>query len=400
MDRCKAKSIVQEQKLIDSELSRKILWAIAHNTEIPDVDLPAGITPKQIEQLRHDYKQQASNNPTLIGQPRNRIFYELLANKFPDFSWECRGDNVIFRAPKVGYLEPSLLSLLLLPIAANNHSYLQERYPCLAQLPHALVTAIDVLFQQLQVIYPSKEEMANIVRWLQRGLQGERLQLFSLVCPDYSVVSTGDPLCPYLHTFNELGAGVGLIAKRALAAYPLIATVLQQFDIKLLKPVVALADYEILAESGLTRLGLTHEEFLARLHSSRNALTELSEIEIENPMITNLCDGYDSWRQLHRKYHTQFMQSDFGAAKLNQKRLLAMVKTRKALYDRWHGQRNNLQEYISLLLDQAAEYAAVGEIINRCYDNCLVLGADHSVFEPFYKIKQITPTLYLKRFYC
>jgi MFS family permease len=47
--------------------------------------------------------------------------------------------------------------------------------------------------------------------------------VFSPVCPDYSIEPTGNPLCPYRHTFNELGSGLGLIAQSLIQALLCIA---------------------------------------------------------------------------------------------------------------------------------------------------------------------------------
>lgn len=404
MEKHIARSIIKSFDLIPGKISKQVLWAIQKNLPLDPMNLPKGISHEQIEELRKSYKEAAVDIEGPDQNTRNHVFYTLIQKKIPLFSWKFCPKNkeqksILLNIPRIKNLEPSLLSLLLHQGPFENKSSLQQRYPMLAGFKTDLIDAIEQLFQKLQVIYPDETNMQGLINWLQRGLAGEVLTLFSLACPDYSVEATGDPQCPYRHTFNELGSGIGPIARRILSALPAIDETFKQFGITI-RPILSMADYEVLTEANLTRVNLTAEVFLQRMQSSRNAFQESCSIPIQTPMITELSNGHHSWLALLNQFKARFHQNDFGLSQLNRKKLLAIIKTRKQLYDRWQGVRPTLDDYLPQLLEQGAEYAAVGSIINRNFRNCLILGADHSAFAPFYSTEQFLPSLYLRRFYC
>lgn len=381
-----------------------VLKAIRNNSSIKPEHLPTNISLEQVEELRLRYQQKiAALGEDRNTSPRNHIFFHLIQDRFPTFSWETRlienKYHVVFNAPRVKNLEPSLLSLLLGNFPFEKNKALQHRYNELQDLPAALVDELDNLFEKIRVILPDNSAMKGIVDWIKCGLNGAELNMFSLACPDYSVEITGDPSCPFKHTFNELGSEIGLIARRVLEAIPIISQSLKKFGIKV-NFTLAMADYEVLSDSNLTRLKLSFAEFEKRMDSSRKMFQHACLTPIQTPMVTELCGGYEGWKKLYLQIRTRFTQSDFGQAMLDQANLFDIIKTRKQLYDRWHGASEKLEDYLSILLDQGAEYSAVGTIISQQYPNCLILGADHSALAPFYSVEKFIPSLYLKRFYC
>jgi hypothetical protein len=392
-----AKEIIRKKKLISSEVSKKILFAVRNQRKVDLTLLPKEISPTKIKQLQKLYNKRVTENQDQQDCPRNSIFYNIIKSKIPTFSWEIRGKNVVFNVPKIANLEPSLLSLLLLDIEFDNN-YIEHRYSTLKELPKNVSDEVIQLFEKIKIIYPDKENMQRIVKWLDAGLRGETLYTFSLACPDYSVEPTGDPRYPFRHTFSEVHSGIGLIARRILDAIPIIKHSFAKFNIDFI-PILAMADYEILSEANLKILKITSDEFLKRMESSRNSFKKDCSIPIVTPHVTELCGGYEKWKEIHSYFKDQFQKNDFGAGKINEKKITEILKSRKLLYARWYGFKEKIEEYLPILLEQGAEYATVGEIVAFTYKNCLILGADHSVFAEFYNINQSIPLLYLKRFY-
>jgi hypothetical protein len=392
-----AKGIIQKKNLIGGEVSKTILSAIRRQCKIDLAILPKEIHATKIAQLQKLYNETLNENQYQQDFPRNKVFYNIIKSKIPAFSWKTCGKNVVFNIPKISNLEPSLLSLLLLDIEFDNSSIV-HRYACLKGLPEELSYEIIQLFEKIQVISPDKENMQRIVTWLNAGLSGETLYIFSLACPDYSAEPTGDSQYPFRHTFNEVHSGIGLIAKRILDAVPVIKNSFEKFNIDFI-PILAMADYEIIAEINLKTLKISSDEFLKRIESSRNSFKKACSVRIETPYVTELCGGYEKWNDIYSCFRDRFKKNDFGTARINEKIINEILKARKQLYARWYGFKERIEEYLPILVEQAAEYAAVGEIVSRTYKNCLILGADHSVFAPFYNINRSTPLLYLKRFY-
>lgn len=71
-------------------------------------------------------------------------------------------------------------------------------------LAYPIIEIIDALFKKIKIFYPPEAEMKLIVDWLIKGLSGEKLTIFSPICPDYATVQTGNKECPIQFTFEYL----------------------------------------------------------------------------------------------------------------------------------------------------------------------------------------------------
>lgn len=404
MEKETAKAVINSYNLIPGKIGRKILLAIENNIPILAHDLPEGITLKQIEDLRSLYCKKAKQIPP--GKyPRNFIFYHLIKDKISEFHWKIEHDsiddhariNVEINSPRVKNLRPSLLSLLLDKVDPSQDFLLQRKYKCIDKLPISTLKTISALMEEMEIVYPNERNMQQIVYWLLTGLSGQILTIFSPVCPDYSVEATGNSHCPYRHTFNELGNGLGLIAKRILDVLPVFVKNLNQCGIKT-EIIVGLGDFEAFSETNLKRLKITQEEFLNRLSKSKNAFEKACKVSATVYMITDMLGGPKHWLATHQLFADRLLKKDYGASSLSYKKLSEIVRKRKNLYDRWYGKKQ-LLDHIPQLLTQGAEYAAMGSILSQ-FDNCLILGADNDAMGPFYSVVVELPTLYLKRFYC
>lgn len=400
-----AKEIINKFGLIPGKIGRKILLAIENNNWINYEDLPEVVTKHQIEKLKSVY-QQKLNEIGNFTYPRNLIFYHVIKDKYPEFSWNISSNNfddkipaaIEIKSPRVNNLRPSLLSLLLDRVSAEKDTLLHRKYKCVDKIPINLAKAISVVMKKIEVIYPDEQDMQLFVNWLIVGLNGHELTIFSPVCPDYSVEPTGDPKCPYRHTFNELGEGLGLIAKRILTAVPILINALESFGLTI-KIIIGIGDFEANSQANLKRLGITKDEFLNRVAKSKKALKEDAHHFMDIRMITDMLGGQDAWLIAYDEFINRFSQSNFGASDLNYEKLMKIVEKRKNLYDRWYGEKP-LSGHLTQLLNQGAEYAVMGSLILRSMKNCLVLGADNDAMSSFYSIEKKIPTLYLKRFYC
>ncbi len=159
-----------------------------------------------------------------------------------------------------------------------------------------------------------------------------------------------------------------------------------------------MADYEILSEATLNKLKISKDIFLQSIESSVQAFKTTSP-QIDSFMLTQLCDGLTNWQNLYTHYRERFRQGDFGKSKLTTEKLIEIATSRQDFYERWFGPQNSFEDYISILLDQGAEYAVVGNLVAKHYPNCLIMGADSSLFAEFYCIDKRIPSLYLKRYY-
>lgn len=402
MKREEAKKIITQHNLISGKVGRAILLAIKNDLTIDANALPPGLSFAEVEKLRvlYNFKKQSMDYEQA---PRNLIFYHLIQEKFPEFSWQIHhnDDDLSLRTkiniPRVKNLRPSLLSLLLDRVNSKEDSLLHRKYSEMSTLPFDVVQSISDLMEEIAAIYPSKEKIKLVIEWLKKGLQQQPLTIFSPVCPDYSVEPTGDPECPYRHTFNELGSGLGLIAQRILVVIPKFAKVFEKLDLKI-KIIVGFGDFEAYSQANLTRLGITKNEFLSRVTNSKKTFEASKPVATDVHMITDLFGGYTKWLAIYKEFTTRLNQGNFGNSQLTREKLLKIVRKRKSLYDRWYGKKS-LSDHIPQLLAQGAEYAAMGAYVGTL-KNCLVLGADNDAMEPFYSVEKSIPTMYLKRFYC
>jgi hypothetical protein len=398
MDKQKAKSIIEKFGLIPGKSSHSILKAIVDGLDYDERFSPY-LDHTQYFFLSSQYQLEL-NNSNHTEETKFSPFYRMILRKYPQFYWTIFSSgkkSVNFSTPRVNNLRVSLLTLLLSKIPVINESAISSRYPCIAALSNNEVTAWDNFFKSRQFIYPSEEIMEKIISSIKWAQVEQNLACFFPICPDYAAVATGDPTCPFRHTFDGVGEGLGPVAQQLKKTISLWRCFLRQIGVRA-KFVAGIADFEGFCSDNLQRLSLTEKEFINRVDKSR--LLFEKETGIETYMISDLLGGKDKWLLQKQQISHKIQEGDFGESNITQAILLNLVKKRYLLYKRWYGQKNNLQAYIPIVLAQAIDYVLIGKILLERFENPFVFAADTNVFELFYNYYKPIPRLYMKKNYC
>ncbi len=384
--------------LIKARDSVVILNRIRNGLPIDFLSLPTCINHRKLRGLITQYNEYAKTINVNDHALRNMVFYKIIQDRHPRFQVLENDGKFEFIKPKYKKEDVSLLSLLIVDIDFDDEQESNQSCLCSNHFPLNISKMLTTLLRDLQVVYPSIIDADRLIKWLKKGLDGEILCSVSLVCPDYSVISTGDHLSPYLHTFTDVHNGVGVIAKRIIDSLPYMVDCFSKLRIKYV-PVIVMADYESLSAKNLMRLGTTKTIFQQKMRASMVAIKKQSPCFVEVVSLLDLCGGEKKWEILYHTYSDQFEVRNFGGIKLSNTELSKLALTRKKLYTRWYGEKSSDVEYIDLFLSQAAEYAAVSDVFHKNYNNMAILGADHIAFQLFYQVSHVLPMLYLQRFY-
>ncbi len=384
--------IMCRHRLIPGSVSRQILKKIISADSMDEKELQAYISVEEFQELKTLYQKKCATE----GEARKgkyAHFYSILQDKYP-----LLADQIFCDVPRVENLRASLLSLLLGRVNLSMDTPLYRKYPSVRTLPPRTLEILSNFMSQAKAVYPNNKNMGLITQWLTEGtLHHAPSTIFLPLCPDYAVEPTGDLKCPFRHTFQSLGSGVGQIAKRLVEVLPLLQDALRQLDFQP-NIVAGMADFEGFSKENLQRLGLTQSEFIDRADLSRLAFEKATGVK--TVMISSLLENEADWRQKASTIQENFTEKNFGLAPITDRLILKIIENRQALYTRWYGVKESIKDFIPLVLGQGAEYALMGTLLSKAYPNCLVLGADNDLFGSFYSYTKPTPTLYLKRFYC
>lgn len=392
-----ANNIMQHHHLVPGKISKVILNKIICDEKINQSDLPENITLLQIDQIRKLYQSKKIEFPSGQIKPRYLPFYHIIKDKYPSFIWNIDFPNTHLYAPRVSNLRPSLLSLLLELVSEERDTFLHRKYSCTSELPDSIANYLDKFMKQSNLYYPPEKEMQEIVKLLTVGLNNNKLTIFIPICPDYAFKYTGNPQCPVEFTFTELGCENGIIAQWILSALKNVAEFFNNCSIEV-EFVVAMADFEAFAEENLKTFNITKEEFLRRNFLSKEAFKKACPISAKVIMFSELCDE-KNWLSHIETVRNRFAQRDFGASDIDRNLLLTVVDNRKALYRKWYGEKESLDDYIQVALNQGMMYAAMGMVISEHFENCLVFAGDNKVMRYFYSVTKKIPTLYLNKKY-
>jgi hypothetical protein len=386
---------IKEYKLIRGKDSQKILRCIIENKPISDEMLPNNVSIGEINYIKELYQEKRAKI-NFNKFPRNLPFYQIIQDTFPSL---LISEKINMEHPRIRNLRISLLSLLLKRVAIKELSVACRKYQCIYQLPLYIIDELLAVMNKMEVIFPAEVEMIRIVEWIQRGLNGEKLTIFSPICPDYSTELTGNKNIPFRHNFNGLGSGIGLVGKRIIDALPIFVDFLRRRNVDI-NIAIGFGDFEAFSDENLKRMNISEKEFLSRVYASKLLFEKAIKVPHQAFMIAELCGGRQNWMDKLKEVKKKFYQGDFGSTGITLKKLMQIVKKRKSFYSRWYGKKESNEAYLAYVINQGAEYSVVGEVISKMYSNILVVGADNDAMSLFYNVVGIMPTLYLKRYYC
>lgn len=345
--------------------------------------------------------------------PKHERAYDVIREAFPDFEWVVRhyGDkegSIVFKNyPFVDGENPSLADLVeeaLRPAGVEPKIRVDSLHPSverkLAPLIRNTKSGKDFckLLLDLPVVFPPELIMEAVGEWLRRVESGEQSHVFSLVCPDYATRETGDPTRPVEYTFNGLGEGVGLVAKRALASFKKLWEFFEPLGFEV-RFVVAMADCEVDSPENLERVGLSVDGFVGKLVKSQEAFKRACPegMEIETPLLTEI-DPKLWYRNLARA-RLEVRARDYRTLNVSEEDIQLICKARKSLYERWYGALND-EKARETLDKQSPEYMVPGIIAEAHYPNVLILGADAVAMSPFLQglnaAGKVRPVMYLR----
>ena len=257
---------------------------------------------------------------------------------------------------------------------------------------------LQTLFEDARVISRKGEAMRDFARVLARGLAGEPVHLLCPVCPDYAHEPTGNPEQPWRYTFSGIGSEPGLVAERLLEDLPRFATFFERHGVEA-HFVIGQADFEVLSEATLRQVGVDAPTFLDRLaEGGRRIETRTSGLPARTLFLSELAGGASGWQRLHAAMRERLAAISRGEAEAARTiDWAAILEARRPLYERWIGPR--AEDHLAFLLNQGAEYAALGELARDLSGNSLMLCCDHHAMTPFYKAWHEVPVVYLNRNY-
>ncbi|MBB3944463.1 hypothetical protein GGQ73_000386 [Rhizobium skierniewicense] len=392
---------------IDRGLSQTILKEIASSTKAPP---SAPYQPEinlDLEMLHRRYWEIRNSIPSL--QCRNLPFYLMIREKYADFRWHISDDGVVIDYHYKG-LKPSLLSLLMERVP---HYTARPADPLDRLLPD-IAAEIRVVFHEVGIVAPEKAQLEKLALWLRKGLDGETLTIVSPVCPDYAVEPINETeeaagngpdrrvrARRHRFTFAGLGEDIGVTAAHLFQAAPRLHALLCErlgLDVRYL---VAPGDFEGFSDETCQRLGVDDATFLRKVAAQARTIQQRAPIAVASHPFTDLCGGRQGWMMRWKEMLLRIRDGDLSAIG-REPWVRATALGRRELYDRWYGCKNREDGfYLDIALRQAAEYAAMGQIVAASKDlqNPLILGADDHKMGRFYSIASEIPVLYLQRNY-
>ena len=238
------------------------------------------------------------------------------------------------------------------------------------------------LIESLPAIFPDESMIPTIASWLLRGKEIDSGLPFTSFVKGYTVFT---PVCPdwktaivdgvERYTFEGLGEGIGLVARRALTGLSKFWEWAKQHNFNI-RFVVAIGDSEADSEENLQRAGISADEFRLRCRKSQEAFRKACPVgmPIETPLFSEIGNGL--WGKAVFAAREGLKGGKIPG--LTGSQVSALIRARLSLYRRWYGEDLTEDGAYEVLLRQAPDYIAIRDLV-RPYGNTLVLGADAAV---------------------
>lgn len=346
--------------------------------------------------------------------PRHHKAFDAIARRFREigFTWEpATSSRMVDEKDRHGVRTGKQVEVMHSFIRFMHYPLLRGEFPTLAELLELDLSVFDQYAPKVQkrvqplvnigpvgkafaetllrlpISLPPTEVMEAVKVWLGRALAGEPSTIFSPVCPDYEIGPDGR------YTFDTLRDGVGLVARRVQLALPALWQFCQAYRLPVTF-VVAMGDSEAENPANCARVGLTRDEFIARLRGSQQSFRSSTspDIPLDVPMVTET----GPWHETVARARVAAEAGNFtGALALDPDDFQAICDARESLYRRWYGGEVDV---LTILRGQAPEYMAMATMATARYPNTLILGGDAPSMGPFFQGlgDRIRPVLYLQ----
>lgn len=382
MQAIKARETIENNKLINKKKSKEIINFIKSKKKKLSFKINKNELNK-IEKIRKKYNSIKRKTKCIV--PRNLIFYEIIKEKYKDFSWSKINNHydIKFDTKNINQ-RVTLASLLLEKVAKNIEPKGKKNILIKKFLESDIFVKINL---------ENKKLFFKLINSLNKN---DELVIVSPVCPDYSAIKKAPGI--YEFTFKNLNSGIGVITEKLLENLNKIHSFFKSVNIKF-KHVVAIGDFEALSKDILKNLNITEEQFISKLRTSQKKLLKSTKCKIEAPLFTEIDGGIDNWKKLYKLNYSKLKNNNFGKSKINKKLISEIAQSRLKLYEKWF--KNITKKRLNeIILKQGAEYTTMGDMVTNKYKNSLVIGADHFRMSDFYKVNSPKlPVLYLKSNY-
>jgi len=368
---------------INSSLSKIVLNSIMKNEKIDYKSLKISNLKGKIEQLRKEYLKTKKTVNNINNKYKYFVFWEIIKKKFKmkkiilkkrDQYKKEKKINILFTdfGKAMGF-NPSLLFLLI-------HFKEMQQFIKGNEIYNKIKKVADI------------EELGNDekIKFINSILKKE-ITLVTPLCPDYEHVKIAEGL--YKYTFNKLGNGLGLIGKRLIVIINKLHEIFDSYHIKY-KHQLLYGDFESYSKNICNRLKVDEKEFNLRLLSSVKKMKEASNKKCRVGLIVKNLSNKKEWKikcelnekKIHKKYKID----------IKSRRLIEQISNSRAmLYLSWFPNVKR-DEYNNLVIQQGAEYASMGDVFYKKFNNPIILGLDHPKMKPFYTLNVDITVLYGK----
>lgn len=267
-------------------------------------------------------------------------------------------------------------------------------------------TALAKTILDADFIFPPTKEVKMLVDVIERGLSGEEVIITGAFCPDYAYESTGDLGIPFRYTFDNVGSGVGLVAKQFVRTIPFLENFLNSFGIKH-RFILGIGDFEANSQEILRRVGVSREEFILRcILSLGDFKKEMGDIPVELRLFEHeWANG--RWQKYIEEAHSRMKAGDFGDIQFNTGKnprtevVQFIAKASGSFYCSWYGKDFSHTELEQLIIAQGAEYAAMGRVLKEDFfgQPFFQIAGDRPKMQSFNAMYSAHPTICTKRTY-
>jgi len=395
MEKTKARLLIERHSLISRKNSKQLLYHIRNNKKF-DENIAQFVTKDKFDLLKLKYKEKLTflENKKINIDFKNLPFLYMIKDLYPQFKWEInkpsklsnnKTDLIIYTS-NVESLNPSLSSLILKLVDKRFDNNLG-----LSNQDKNVKSLITNLYNKVNFVTSIHDIKQPLITCLENAFKKGELNILSPLCPDYAHIDLGKGF--FRFTFDGLGEDIGLTSKRLLENLNALHSTFQENNIKV-NHIAAIGDFEALSDENCKRVNLSKEAFIEKLILSQRKLKKVSGKKLETILFSDICGGLKKWEKIHKKFFEMLINNNFGSSDLSFSKIKKISNARKPLLKRWFGDITEKQ-ILKFVLWQGAEYATMGYIIKKKFENPVIIGADHYKMAPFYSLASDLPVLYL-----